>query len=250
MEKAKSTGQKEQGSNHFKCSICKDKGYIFKTQGIYEIAIKCKCKLLEETKSKMNNSGLGDLLEKRRFDNYIADEEFQEVAKNTAIAFTKQFLKGNRNSFAILGQSGIGKSHLMIAVTKKLLDNNIDVKYYIADEIIQILQACKFDEENYNREFGKIANAGVLFIDDLFKTSITNYYNQENIKMEDLREIFKVINYRYNKNLPILLNSEVHFERFKELDQATIGRINEMCNYKYIVSVKPDANKNYRLKRR
>ena len=135
----------------------------------------------------------------------------------------------------------------MAAVARKLIDENINVKYYIADDIIQILQACKYDEENYNREFSKIANVGVLLIDDLFKTSIENYYNRESINMNDLRELFKIINYRYNKNMPILLNSEIHFERFKELDQATIGRINEMCDYKYLVSIKHDVTKNYRL---
>ena len=60
-----------------------------------------------------------------------------------------------------------------------------------------------------------------------------------------------MINYRYNKKLPILLNSEIHFERFRDLDQAIIGRINEMCNQgKYLVSVKPDSDKNYRLIRK
>ena len=50
--------------------------------------------------------------------------------------------------------------------------------------------------------------------------------------------------------MPILLNSEIHFERFTEIDQAIIGRINEMCNYDYLISIKPDINKNYRLIRR
>ena len=105
-------------------------------------------------------------------------------------------------------------------------------------------------KKNYNKEFYKVVNAEVLYIDDLFKSSITNYYQQENIKVDDLKEIFKVINYRYNKGKPILLNSEIHFERFTDIDQAIIGRINEMCNYKYLISIKPDTNKNYRLKSR
>lgn len=238
-------GLQKQESYH--CDICKDKGYIFTTSNGYEIAKKCKCKLIAETKAKLNKSGLGDLLETKRFDNYIAKEQYQKHIKDLAIEFVKEFLKGNRNSFAILGQSGVGKTHIMTAVAKALLDNNIEIKYYIADEIIQTLQACKFDEENYTREFSKIANAGVLFIDDLFKTSVQNYYNKESINADDLREIFKVINYRYNKRLPILLNSELYFEKFRELDQATIGRINEMCNNKYLISIKPDSNKNYRL---
>lgn len=188
-----------------------------------------------------------NLLETKTFENYEVKKEYQKYIKDTAIEYTKQFLKGNRCSFAILGQSGAGKTHITSAIARKLIDNNIDVKYFVADEIIQILQSCKYDDENYNREFSRIANAGVLFIDDLFKSSIQNYYKQETIEMNDLREIFKIINYRYNKKLPILLNSEIHFERFRDLDQAIIGRINEMCDYKYLVSIKPDPAKNYRL---
>ena len=219
--------------------------------GLYEIGIKCKCEILKETKSKMNNSGLGDLLETKTFDNYIVKDGFQKAIKDTSIGYTREFLKGNKYSLAILGQSGMGKTHIMTAVARQLINQNINVKYYIADEIIQTLQSCKYNEEDYNREFSKIANVGVLLIDDLFKSSIQNYYNKEAIDMNDLREIFKVINYRYNKKLPILLNSEIHFERFRDLDQAIIGRINEMCNQgKYLVTVKPDSNKNYRLTRR
>lgn len=250
MKAKKSIGQKELVSNHFKCNICKDAGYIFTIKNGYEMAEKCRCKLIEETKQKLNNSGLGDLLETKTFKSYIAKEDYQRNIKKIAIEYTKAFLKGNRHSLALLGQSGIGKTHIMTAVSKQMIDRNIEVKYYIADEIIQTLSACKFDEDNYNIEFSKIANARVLFIDDLFKSSVQNYYNKGSIDKNDLREMFKVINYRYNKRLPILLSSELHFEKFAELDQALIGRINEMCNYEYLVSIKPDADKNYRLNRR
>lgn len=248
MEKMKSTGQKEQGLNHIDCEICKDQGFVFKTNGLYEYAIKCKCTILKEVQDKLEKSGLGDLLNSKTFENYSTEEEYQQGIKSIAAEFTKDFINGNRASFAILGQSGIGKTHIMTVVAGKLIEENINVKYYIADDIIQRLQACKYDEEGYNIEFNKIANAGVLLIDDIFKSSIKKYYNKESIDTNDLREIFKIINYRYNKGLPILLNSELHFERFKELDEAIIGRINEMCQHKYLISIKPDSNKNYRLR--
>lgn len=244
----RSTGQKELGSSRYDCEICKDQGFVFKTEGLYEYAVKCKCTLLKEITSKLDNSGLGNLLDIRTFDNYSTGEEYQKIIKDTAIEFSKDFLSGNRVSFAVLGQSGIGKTHIIAAVARKLIDANVNVKYYIADEIIQRLGAYKYDEEGYIKEFSKIANAGVLIIDDLFKSSITNYYNRENINNDHLREIFNIINYRYNKKLPILINSEVHFERFRELDEAIIGRISEMCQHKYLVSIKPDSNKNYRLR--
>ena len=234
----------------YHCSVCQDKGYIFTTQGEYQMGKKCKCTLLKEAKARLDKSGLGDLLETRTFENYKVIGEYQKFIKKTAIEYVESFLNGDNYSFAVLGQSGVGKTHITTAISKKLLDMGIGVKYYIADEIIQNLQACKFDEENYNNEFNKIVRADVLFIDDLFKSSLTNYYNEEGIKKEDLREIFKVINYRYNKKLPILLNSEIHFERFTNIDQAIIGRINEMCNYKYLISIKPDSSKNYRLSKK
>lgn len=242
--------QNKQVSSPSKCEECGGTEVIMISQDGYDMARKCKCKLIKEVKQRMSNSGLADLLDIRTFDAYTTKKPFQAAAKKLAIEYTKEFIAGNKKSFAFLGQSGIGKSHLMIAVSRELLERGVNVKYYIADEIVQNLEACKYDEQNYNLEFGKIANCGLLFIDDLFKSSVTNYYKQENIKQEDLRQMFKIINYRYNKKLPILINSEIHFERFTELDQAIIGRINEMCDYKYLISVKPDASKNYRLTRR
>lgn len=197
---------------------------------------------------KMNNSGLGNLLEIKTFDNYITNEPYQKAIKEKAQQYVNEFIKGNKYSFAILGQSGVGKTHITTAVARKLIDENISVKYYIADEIIQTLQASKFDDAEYARKFGEIANVGVLFIDDLFKSSIQNYYNKESIIANDLREIFKVINYRVNKNLPILLNSEIHYERFEDIDQALVGRIKEMCNTEYLISINPNKERNYRLK--
>lgn len=234
----------------YHCNICKDKGYIYKTDGFYEVAVKCKCQTLKDAQMRLEKSGLGELLETKRLDNYNTNTEYQKQIKETATNYINEYVKGNKYSLALLGQSGVGKTHIMSAVSRQLLDAGITVKYYIADDIIQRLQACKYDQENYIREFNSIVRAEVLYIDDLFKSSVTNYYKQENIKTEDLKVIFEVINYRYNKKLPILLNSEIHFERFADIDQAIIGRINEMCDYKYLVSIKPDINKNYRLSRR
>jgi DNA replication protein DnaC len=190
------------------------------------------------------------LLETKSLDNYETTTEYQKHIKEIATKYIEEYKNGNRYSLALLGQSGVGKTHIMSAVSRELLDAGVEVKYHIADDIIQRLQSNKYDEQNYQLEFGKIVKAEILYIDDLFKSSITNYYKQENIKIADLKVIFEIINYRYNKKMPILLNSEIHFERFSDIDQAIIGRINEMCNYKYLVSIKPDINKNYRLIKR
>lgn len=239
--------QKKQESQVSKCDKCEGTGFIMENKDGLVFGKKCECKLIQEVKQRKDNSGMTNLLGVNTFDSYKTNEEYQKYAKSLALEYVEDFLDGNRHSFAFLGQSGIGKSHLTVAISEKLLERGVDVKYFIADDIIQRLQACKFNEDNHRLEFDKIAECGLLVVDDLFKTSVTNYYNQESLKQDDLKEMFKVINHRYNKGLPILVSSEIHFERFGKLDQATIGRINEMCDYKYLISVKPDTNKNYRL---
>ena len=243
--------QNLQESKSFNCNICKDEGIItsvkVKRNIEYETSKPCKCQKIKEIKVAKDKSGMGDLIKNKTFDNYVATKDYQKFIKQKALDYVEEMKSGNRVSVAILGQSGIGKTHILSAVTQELLEVGIGVRYYIADDIIQILDACKYDEENYNREFNKIANSPVLFIDDLFKTSITNYYNKESINRSDLRVMFKIINYRSFKNLPVMVSSEIQFDRLSKLDQAVAGRINEMCQNKYVISVKEDPMKNYRL---
>lgn len=243
--------QKKQESCHFKCDKCKDTGFTTEWQKInnidYLMPTRCKCKEVDEITNNKDRSGLGDLIKSKTLDNYYTKHPYQKGIKDKAQAYLEEFKKGNRYWFALLGQSGIGKTHIMAAVSGQLLKMGHVVKYYTADDIIQKLQSCKFNEEDYNKQFGRIAEVEVLYIDELFKSSIQNFYNKESFNSNDFREIFKIINYRYNKNKPMLINSEIHFERFGELDQAMIGRINEKCKKEFIVSVKPDKSKNYRL---
>lgn len=95
---------KEQVSYH--CNICKDQGYIYINDDGYEIAIKCKCQVLKEAEDRLSKSGLGNLLETKTIDNYIAKEGYQKHIKEMAIDYVGEYKNGNKFSFAILGQSG------------------------------------------------------------------------------------------------------------------------------------------------
>lgn len=246
LKRTKAASATESQLSSKKCPECGGHGFIFETKNGYETARKCKCRLVEETRNKLNNSGMGELINSKKFKNYETPESWQAKIKDQVIAYTREFIAGNRKSIAIMGQSGIGKTHLLAATANQLLHKGVAVKYFIADEIIQTLEACKFDEENYQREFSEIANSEVLFIDDLFKTSEQNYYNQASLNQNHLREIFKIINYRYNKNKPVMISSELTMEKLSELDQALAGRIKEMSTKQNVISIPKDKNKNYR----
>src|SRR5699024_2738492 len=120
-EKMKEHQPKMQESSHYKCKKCKDNGFIFTTKNDYEMAKKCECKVREETLNKISNSGLSDLFPVKTFESYKTNKNYQKSIKKQAIDYTKEFLKGNKCSLAILGQSGVGKTHIMTAVAGQLI---------------------------------------------------------------------------------------------------------------------------------
>lgn len=185
----------------------------------------CKCREVKTYKRILENSGISEAFQKRTFKNFITTNKPQQIldAKNMAIRYVKEFdnLKNTKNnSIAFLGQVGSGKTHLSIAIANELMKKNIGVLYMQYREAIIQLKQCIMDEENYNREIDKYKNATVLLIDDLYKGKITD---------SDRNIMFEIINYRYLKNSPIIVSSELTVDAIIDIDEAIGSRIVEMC---------------------
>lgn len=185
----------------------------------------CKCREVKTYKRILENSGISEAFQKRTFKNFITTNKPQQVidARNMAIRYVKEFdnLKNTKNnSIAFLGQVGSGKTHLSIAIANELMKKNIGVLYMQYREAIIQLKQCIMDEENYNREIDKYKNATVLLIDDLYKGKITD---------SDRNIMFEIINYRYLKNSPIIVSSELTVDAIIDIDEAIGSRIVEMC---------------------
>ena len=140
------------------------------------------------------------------------------------------------NSIALLGQSGAGKTHLLIAISNNLLRKSVEVLYFPYKEGFDDLKK-NFDE--LERKINRMQNAQVLFIDDLFKgrTQVTDF---------QIETMFGVINYRYLNHLPILVSSEKTFDMMIDIDEAIASRLYEMSkDFKVIYKGK---ELNYRFK--
>lgn len=185
----------------------------------------CKCREVKTYKRILENSGISEAFQKRTFKNFITTNKPQQVidARNMAIRYVKEFdnLKNAKNnSIAFLGQVGSGKTHLSIAIANELMKKNVGVLYMQYREAIIQLKQCIMDEENYNHEIDKYKNATVLLIDDLYKGKITD---------SDRNIMFEIINYRYLKNSPIIVSSELTVDAIIDIDEAIGSRIVEMC---------------------
>lgn len=75
------------------------------------------------------------------------------------------------------------------------------------------------DKINFQREMNKYQNAQVLFFDDLFKGKYTE---------SDINIIYEIVDYRYLKNLPMIITTEKTIDDLIDIDEAIASRIYEM----------------------
>ena len=221
----------------YKCNKCKDKLFIIQED---DTAKECECRQLRIAEEKLKASGISEEFRKKTFDNFNYEKSVKvmEAFKNAKI-YSKDFEKirsTRKNSIMFIGQVGSGKTHLAIAISNVLLDKGIGVIYMPYRDSITILKQSMMDEENYQREMNKYKNAQVLLIDDLFKGKITD---------SDINIMYEIVNYRYFKNLPIIVTSEKVIDELIKIDEAIGSRLYEMSKDNVVTML---GNKlNYRI---
>lgn len=237
----------------YDCPKCKNKGvYEVPTQSEsghwYELARFCECKKIRRTIRRLNVSGLKNIIRDYTFEKYHAEEPWQQAIKAAAL----KFINDDENTwFFIGGASGAGKTHICTAIAGHyLLEKRKTVKYMVWRDDVVKLKGCVNDYEAYERLMNEFKTAEVLYIDDLFKTGKNNAGVPQRPTGADVNIAIELINYRYNNPALItLISSECRVTDILDIDEATGGRIAERTTrFGYGFNIKPDRNKNYRLK--
>lgn len=228
----------------YDCLICKNKGEIMVVRDGIKYYAECGCMAVRRSIENMHRSGLGELLNQKKFSNYKQTEEWQKGVVDTA----KRFIESDSRGFLFYGQSGIGKTHICTAISRALLKQGIPLKYMLwVDESKKIKQAIK-DEAKYAELIDELKNVQALYIDDFFKVSKRTQPSDADISLA-----VEIINYRYNlaqtskKRYITIISTEWSIKRLNEFDNALCGRLCEMASKDFILSVFGEE-KNYRLK--
>lgn len=226
----------------YQCAICKDSELIINRET--NSARPCECVKAKRYKKMIENSGISEQFYKKTLDNFEAWNPQVKKVKDTARDYLSKFT--GRESLAILGQVGSGKSHITIGVANELMNRMVGVKYIQYLETIPSLKRSAMDEYNYASEINILKNAPVLLIDDLYKGAINEFQGKKSLNNADRKIVFEVINHRYFKDKPIIVSSECSLANLIDLDEAIGSRILEMCK-PFIVQVEGIEN-NYRLR--
>lgn len=229
----------------YDCKLCKNKGAVYRaikrdfcgTETFEVVSRPCECLKVRAELKRIKKSGLARLIERYNFGTYIVKSEWQAYIKKCA----EDFANNPVDWFYIGGQSGCGKTHICTAIIGSLLKQGRSARYMLwGDDITAIKQAVT-NAEQYEKLMSNVKNAGVLYIDDFFKTR-----SGEGISNADVNTTFKIINHRYNEQLPTVISSELSINEIAAIDEALGSRIAEMTRT-HKIYISKDKNKNQRF---
>lgn len=226
----------------YKCDKCNDTGWILiEKDNSAPLAVSCECREMDILKKQWKAAGINPENSSQTFTNFEVWNEYSRKARDTAIAYYKDFQnirKDRRNSIMLCGQVGSGKTHLTVALALNFMNKKIKVMYMPYRDVITKIKQNMLDDEYYKKIISKYQMCDVLLMDDLFKGKINE---------TDINIVFEILNYRYLKNLPIIVSTEFTVEKLLIFDEAIGSRIYEMCK-DYIVEIGKGKENNYRLK--
>lgn len=228
--------------NIYNCEKCKDNlGYVVKRDDV-EYYVECECFKNSKPERLFKASQITSEFRGKTFGRW--DTAWMEPSVNNAhkcalnyVGAFDKIRNTRNNSVSLLGNSGAGKTHLLMAIANALIDKGVQVFYF---PFVEGFNDLKSDFDNLNNRIDKMQKAEVLFIDDLFKG------RKENTQFQ-IEQMFAVVNYRYMNNLPMLISSEKLVDDLLKIDEALGSRIYEMSK-NYTVELVGD-NLNYRMRK-
>lgn len=226
----------------YNCPKCKNKGVVYTlSENRREIIARdCSCLEVRRERQIAEESGLGKLIDKCRFDNFDTGERWQANIKERAKRFVNQYTE---SWFFVGGQCGGGKTHICTAICTALIKNGIATKYMVWTDKVQRLKSI-INKPEFSEEIKPFLEVDVLYIDDFLKVQ-----KGENVTTADVNMAFRIIDYRYKAEKTTIISSELSTVDIIALDEALGSRIVEMVNDKYNIFIKPDPKKNYRYKK-
>ena len=218
------------------CDECRCSGWIAVTEenGATAMAHCPKCWERRQVVRRLKQSGVSPKdYEKYTLESFDGSRsEMAGKMKAMAERYLKEHIKGGPG-IGIFGRSGMGKTHLCIAVCQELTRRFKEPHYYFSyrAEMPNLVKAARSFTDDYNAAMEKWKTCPNLYIDDLFKMSGKLKKGRLiDVEREDLKVIFDIINARYLNHLTTIFSSEYKVLDIIAVDEALGSRIYEMVS--------------------
>lgn len=191
----------------YECELCNDQGYINERM--------CACLKNALITKQLESSGVGQLISNQSFDNFSLSF-YKEEERGVMEAILEDLKKYAENfstdkaNMLFVGGTGLGKTHLSTALARTVIEQGYNVIYETATNIFADFENDRF-RDRYNGEepvSTKYMECDLLIIDDLGTEVVTNF---------TVSCLYNLLNTRLNKNLPIILSTNLKSTEIRKL---------------------------------
>lgn len=185
------------------CKICNDKGNTGSEW------CDCLCRLTNEMAAAQLNENAP--LSKSHFENFDVNRYPDQSDGNNASPFKimsenldycqkyAEEFSGKGSGILMLGGTGLGKTHLSLAIANKVIQKGFCVIYGSVPELIR-----KIQNEQFNKAEGDtmtlVTSGDLLILDDLGAENNTDWC---------VSTLYEIINTRQNHQLPLIINTNL-----------------------------------------
>lgn len=199
---------------HYTCTECQDTGY---SNGKICTCLKKICGMLSASELNKNTHLKLSSFDSFSLNFYKGDDYFtMERILNFTRQYAETFSKSS-DSILMFGKTGLGKTHLSLAIANRVLEKGFSVIY---DSIINILR--KIEREHFSREHSSemldlIMDVELLIIDDLGTEFESQFYSST---------VYNIINTRLNCGKPTIISTNLDYEGIRRrYDERVVSRI-------------------------
>ena len=199
-----------------------------------------KLELMQEFSKRVEKIIKNSKMSKRnlsyKFENFEPNTSNKKVFNNLK-NYSEKLVNGiEKKGLILVGNNGVGKTHLACSIANKLIENGIPVIYgTLINLLAELRNSYEVDNSISEMEIIKLyENVDLLIIDDLGKEKPSEW---------GLEKLFTIINSRYENNLPVIITTNYNqnslVQRLSingeiETAKSIISRLYEMC---YLVKI-------------
>jgi len=207
---------------HYNCPKCSDTGY--------HDGKRCECMTELLKKLSVENINTNTNLKLSTFDTFnlgFYDEKIMKSMQkiyNYCVDYARNFEPGKSPNIMMYGSTGLGKTHLSLAIGYEVILKGYSVAY---DSAINFL--IHIENEHFGRALSSqdtlenIINADLLIMDDLGAEYESRFYSAT---------IYNIINTRINLSRPTIISTNLDFTDIEQkYDMRITSRIGSLFDY-------------------
>ena len=199
---------------HYECPVCHDTGYV--NSGF------CDC--FRRLCGQLSASALNKTaqLKLSGFDtfslSYYSGEDYRTMER--IYNFARRYAAGfslNSESILMFGKTGLGKTHLSLAIADTVLKKGYGVVYDSAINILRKIEREHFSREHSDEMISLVMECELLILDDLGTEYESPFYSST---------IYNIINTRLNSGRPTIISTNLDYSGIRRrYDERVVSRI-------------------------